>query len=67
MKLLIIYTYPNHRSLNYSFLQNVIKGSQENSNIQELQVLDLYEEEFNPVLLFNEEKRRRDMHKGSES
>lgn len=63
MKLLIVYTYPNHSGLNYSFLQKVIKGSKENSSIKEFQLLDLYEEMFNPLLMFNEEKRRRDMHK----
>ncbi|GAA0136275.1 NAD(P)H-dependent oxidoreductase [Paenibacillus sp. YSY-4.3] len=62
MKLLIIYTHPNHQSLNYAFLQEVIRGSQENAAIEEVRVLDLYEEGFNPVLMFNEHKRRRDMH-----
>lgn len=66
MKLLIIFTYPNHTSLNYAFLQNIIKGSEENGHIQEIQVLDLYEEGFNPLLVFNEQKRRRDMHKDPE-
>lgn len=61
MKTLIIYTYPNHKSLNYAFLQEVIKGCSENPNIKELQVLDLYEEAFDPLLVFNEGKRRRDM------
>ena len=63
MKTLIIYTYPNHKSLNYAFLQEVIKGCNENPYIKELQVLDLYEEEFDPLLVFNEEKRRRDMYR----
>jgi NAD(P)H dehydrogenase (quinone) len=62
METLIIYTHPNHQSLCYAFLQNVIKGCNENSNIKDLQVLDLYEEGFNPLLVFNENKRRRDMH-----
>lgn len=60
--MLVVYTYPNHNSLNYDFLQSVLKGSKENRHITEVQVLDLYEEEFNPLLVFNEEKRRRDMH-----
>lgn len=63
MKTLIVYTYPNHKSLNYAFLQEIIKGSNENPNIKELQVLDLYEEGFNPLLVFNESKRRRDMYR----
>ncbi|OZI13357.1 NAD(P)H dehydrogenase [Bacillaceae bacterium SAS-127] len=62
MKILAIYTHPNHQSLSYAFLQEVIKGSRENPNIKELQVLDLYEEAFDPLLIFNETKRRRDMH-----
>ncbi|WP_289142040.1 NAD(P)H-dependent oxidoreductase [uncultured Brevibacillus sp.] len=63
MKLLVIYTHPNHKSLSYSFLEKVIKGGQENPSIEDIQVLDLYEEGFNPLLVFNEEKRRRDMHR----
>ncbi|CAM3428771.1 NAD(P)H-dependent oxidoreductase [Brevibacillus invocatus] len=62
MKTLIIYTHPNHQSLSYAFLQKVIQGSTENPQIEEIKVLDLYEEGFNPVLVFNEQKRRRDMH-----
>ncbi|MFE6168655.1 NAD(P)H-dependent oxidoreductase [Viridibacillus arvi] len=63
MKTLVIYTYPNHKSLNYAFLQEIIKGSKENPNIKELQILDLYEEGFDPLLVFNENKRRRDMYR----
>lgn len=62
MKMLIIYTHPNHHSLSHAFLQEVIRGSKVNASIQEVKVLDLYEEGFNPVLVFNENKRRRDMH-----
>ena len=62
MKILVIYTHPNHESLCYAFLQKVLEGSSENSNIKEIQVLDLYEEGFNPLLVFNEKKRRRDMY-----
>ncbi|BFH59575.1 MULTISPECIES: NAD(P)H-dependent oxidoreductase [Paenibacillus] len=62
MNVLTIYTHPNHRSLSYAFLQKVIQGSRENAHITDVQVLDLYEEGFDPVLVFNENKRRRDMH-----
>lgn len=62
MKTLVIYTHPNHESLSYAFLQKVVQGSKENPGITEIQVLDLYEEKFDPVLVFNETKRRRDMH-----
>ncbi|MGE6720472.1 NAD(P)H-dependent oxidoreductase [Peribacillus frigoritolerans] len=63
MNMLVIYTYPNHKSLSHAFLEKVVKGSKENPNIMGLQVLDLYEEGFNPLLEFNEHKRRRDMHR----
>ncbi|MFC3801383.1 NAD(P)H-dependent oxidoreductase [Cohnella sp. GCM10012308] len=62
MKLMVIYVHPNHRSLNYAFLQEIVRGSEENAAIEEVEVLDLYAEGFDPVLVFNEEKRRRDMH-----
>ncbi|MCZ8515509.1 NAD(P)H-dependent oxidoreductase [Paenibacillus filicis] len=62
MKTLVIYTHPNQQSLSYAFLQEVIRGCKENAKIEEVKVLDLYEEGFNPVLIFNENKRRRDMH-----
>ncbi|MDQ0090992.1 NAD(P)H dehydrogenase (quinone) [Paenibacillus anaericanus] len=63
MRALIIYTHPNHQSLSYAFLQEVIRGAQENTTIEEVKVLDLYEEGFNPILVFNKQKRRRDMHR----
>lgn len=59
MNVLIIYTHPNRNSLNGAFLQRVLAGLGPHHDVQ---VLDLYEEQFNPVLVFNEEKRRRDMH-----
>lgn len=62
MKTLVIYSHPNHNSLSFSFLQKTIQGLQENSHLQEIQLLDLYEESFDPLLVFNEHKRRRDMH-----
>jgi len=63
LKTLVIYTHPNHQSLSYAFLQKVIQGGSENPGIEEIKVLDLYEEGFNPVLVFNEHKRRRDMYR----
>ncbi|AWB46529.1 NAD(P)H dehydrogenase [Paenibacillus sp. CAA11] len=66
MNLLVIYTHPNHQSLSYAFLQEVLRGSRENSGIKQIQVLDLYEEGFDPRLVFNEHKRRRDMHQDPE-
>jgi NAD(P)H dehydrogenase (quinone) len=66
MNTLVIYTHPNHRSLSYAFLQEVLRGSKENAKITEVKVLDLYEAGFDPVLVFNENKRRRDMYRDPE-
>lgn len=62
MNMLVIYTHPNRQSLNYAFLQQVVAGGSENRRIKGIRVLDLYEEGFDPVLVFNKGKRRRDMH-----
>ncbi|GLF81425.1 MULTISPECIES: NAD(P)H-dependent oxidoreductase [Bacillus] len=59
----IIYTHPHHNSLNGAFLKEIVRGSEENPIVQEVKIIDLYQEKFNPVLVFNEEKKRRDMHK----
>lgn len=62
MKTLIIYTHPNHDSLCYAMMQQVVRGSQENVAVDEIRTIDLYADQFNPALIFNEHKRRRDMH-----
>lgn len=66
MKTLIIYTHPNHQSLSYAFLEQTLQGLKDNKLEQEIQVLDLYAEDFDPRLVFNEQKRRRDMHSDPE-
>ena len=61
MNLLIVYAHPNHESLNYAFYNKVIEGIKNNKKEITVQTLDLYKENFNPVLVHNQEKRRRDM------
>lgn len=63
VNVLIVFTHPNHQSLSYAFLQEVLRGCEENHDIQQVQVLDLYDENFDPVLKFGEKKKRRDMYK----
>ena len=62
MNTLIIYTHPNRKSLSSSFLDKTIEGLRENKKSSEIKVVDLYADNFSPLLVFNEEKRRRDMH-----
>ncbi len=62
MNTLIIYTHPNRQSLNHVFLERALKGLSENKVRQETKVIDLYKEGFDPVLFFDENKKRSDMH-----
>lgn len=66
MKILIVYTHPNSKSLNGAFLENVVQGLNENASVEKITTLDLYKEKFDPALVFNETKRRRDMDKDPE-
>lgn len=63
MNVLVIYTHPHHQSLNGSFLQKTLDGLDNNKIVNQVDVLDLYKENFNPLLVFNEDKKRRDMFK----
>lgn len=61
MKILIIYTHPNNKSLNFSILKNAEELILAKKH--SLEILDLYQEKFNPVLIFDENNRRRNLYK----
>ena len=63
MNVLVIYTHPHRKSLNGSFLQKTLDGLDHNKSVNQVDVLDLYKEGFNPLLVFNEDRKRRDMSK----
>ncbi len=58
MNILLIYAYPNRNSFNSRILKTVEKNLPVTNKVR---ILDLYAEDFNPVLYFDEKKRRRDM------
>ncbi|MNB70619.1 hypothetical protein D3C81_270000 [compost metagenome] len=62
MNTLIVYAHPSRESLNGAFLEAVLQGIRQSGGNGETEVLDLYAEEFNPVLVYGKERRRRDMH-----
>ncbi|WP_322923355.1 NAD(P)H-dependent oxidoreductase [Paenibacillus campi] len=68
MNILLIYTHPNHNSLCHAMLEQVQHGlgAHVHHNRIETKTIDLYAEGFHPALLFNEHKRRRDMHRDPE-
>ncbi|PEZ02249.1 NADPH dehydrogenase [Bacillus sp. AFS018417] len=59
MNILIVYAHPNPSSFNAAILKHVEQGLQKTNH--SVTVLDLYKEQFNPVLTFNETKKRRDL------
>lgn len=63
MNTLIVYTHPNRKSLNGSFLESTIRGLKANKNVTDVEILDLYGENFDPRLIFNEQINRRNMFK----
>ena len=63
MKTLIIYTYPSPTGFNAAILKEVQSNL---SKKHEVKILDLYAKNFDPILRFDHEHRRRDLHKDPE-
>jgi len=63
MNVLVIYTHPHKKSLNGAFLEKTLGGLNKNEKVGNIEILDLYEEQFDPALIFNDENKRRDMHR----
>ncbi|MEC1507236.1 NAD(P)H-dependent oxidoreductase [Bacillus haynesii] len=59
MQTAVIYAHPNPNSFNGAILNQVIKALEEGKHSYD--VIDLYKDRFDPVLLFDEKKRRSDM------
>ncbi|EOH93884.1 NAD(P)H-dependent oxidoreductase [Enterococcus pallens] len=58
MNILIIYAHPNHTGFSAGVLQTVRENL---SSQHQVNVLDLYQENFDPALVFNEQLRRREL------
>ncbi|MBO0475344.1 NAD(P)H dehydrogenase (quinone) [Enterococcus sp. DIV0840] len=58
MKILIIYAYPNTTGYTHAILNNIHQGTEQQNTVK---IIDLYKENFDPVLVFNEQKKRRNM------
>ncbi|MCY8216212.1 NAD(P)H-dependent oxidoreductase [Bacillus haynesii] len=59
MQTAVIYAHPNPNSFNGAILNQVIKALEDGKHSYD--VIDLYIDRFDPVLLFDEKKRRSDM------
>ncbi|MEC1532566.1 NAD(P)H-dependent oxidoreductase [Bacillus haynesii] len=59
MQTAVIYAHPNPNSFNGAILHQVIRALEDGKHSYD--VIDLYKDRFDPVLLFDEKKRRSDM------
>ncbi|MDY0282524.1 MAG: NAD(P)H-dependent oxidoreductase [Salinivirgaceae bacterium] len=59
MNVLIVYAHPNPQSFNAAILKEVERGLQEAGHTYT--VIDLYKDNFDPVLVYNDKIRRRDL------
>lgn len=63
MNTLVLFVNPKRESLGGAFLDAVLRGLKKNHAEDEIQTLDLYREGFDPILNYDQDKRRRDMHR----
>ena len=59
MNALIIYAHPNPKSFNHAILTEMQRGLKDGNTTYE--VIDLYKDNFNPNLVFNEDIKRSDL------
>ncbi|WAH39346.1 NAD(P)H-dependent oxidoreductase [Alicyclobacillus dauci] len=59
MNVLIIYAHPNPNSFNAAVLAQVERALRESRH--DFTVIDLYKDNFNPVLVYNDDRFRRDL------
>jgi NAD(P)H dehydrogenase (quinone) len=59
MNVLVVYAHPNPKSFNAAILEQVERGLKDGGHT--FTIVDLYKDRFNPVLVYNEHARRRDM------
>jgi len=64
VNILIVYAHPNPESFNQAILRRVSAGFE--ANKQAIKVIDLYKEQFDPVLRFDESHPRRELHNSME-
>ncbi|WP_043925922.1 NAD(P)H-dependent oxidoreductase, partial [Bacillus haynesii] len=65
MQTAVIYAHPNPNSFNGAILHQVIRALEDGKHSYD--VIDLYKDRFDPVLLFDEKKRRSDMKRDPET
>ena len=56
MKVLIIYAHPDPESFNHAILEQIKRGLKTGNH--EVKIIDLYAENFNPVLIYEQSSDR---------
>ena len=59
MHVLVIYAHPNPKSFNAAILEQIERGLREGNHA--VTVVDLYNDNFNPILIVNEQHKRSQM------
>lgn len=59
VSVLVIYAHPDPESFNHAIYEQVVRGLKDKG--QSYDVIDLYKEGFDPVLVHNQEKKRSEM------
>lgn len=65
MNVLVIYAHPDPKSFNHAILEQVKRGLKDGNHT--LTVIDLYEDNFNPILTYNEKVKRSDLANNNET
>lgn len=61
MNIAVLYAYPNDNGYNHAILNSVMQGLEDNPARHSVTVVDLYKENFDPVLRFDENHLRRNL------
>lgn len=61
MNIAVLYAYPNDNGYNHAILNSVMQGLEDNPARHSVTVVDLYRENFDPVLRFDENHLRRNL------
>jgi NAD(P)H dehydrogenase (quinone) len=62
MNVLVVLAHPNPKSLNGAFYRRTLEGLKRNPEVRGIRTIDLYAEDFDPRLRFDENNKRRDLH-----
>lgn len=64
MNILVVYAYPNEDGLNYAIKETVLDNIDTSHTVK---IIDLYKDQFNPILFFDKDIKRRNLYLDTET